>query len=153
MQVVSRQRYLGVQLGHASSEQAFAPALAKIKAKVMVLKTLPLDQLEKAELYKVWIRPIINLPARVYEPDSGVLSSMNVIFKTALGVMSWGLALGMVAEVCSGGGLQTQSLPMYARFTVAPLWVSFVQRMQLGRWYTCRVHIPTDSLLHNACRI
>ena len=64
---------------------------------------------------------MINLTARRYEPDAGVLSSMNVVFKTPLGVTPRDLAV--VAKVRSGGGLQTQPLPVYARFVFAQLWV------------------------------
>ena len=116
--------------------EAYAPALAKMKARAMVLKTLPLDQLEKAQLYKIWALPVINLTATGYEPDAGVLSSMNVVFKTPLGVTSWGLAPSVVAEVRSGGGLQTQPLPVYARAVFAQLWVSFVKnrKQYQGPW-------------------
>ena len=41
IQVVPRQRYPGVQLGHVSSEQAYAPALAKFKSLAAFLKSLP----------------------------------------------------------------------------------------------------------------
>ena len=125
-----------MQLGHVTSEHAYAPALAKMKARVMVLKTLPLDQLEKAQLYKIWVQPVINLTARGYEPDARVLSSMNVVFKTALGVTSRSLAPNLVAEVRSGGGLQPQPLPVYARFVFTQLWVSFVEnrKQYQGPW-------------------
>ena len=125
-----------MQLGHVTSEQAYTPALAKMKARAMVLKTFPLDQLEKAELYKIWVQPVINLTARGYEPDAGVLSVMNVVFKTALGVTSRGLAPNVVAEVRHGGGVQTQPLPVYGSFVFAQLWVSFVKncKQYQGLW-------------------
>ena len=82
------------------------------------------------------MQPVINLTARGYEPDAGVLSFMNVVFKTALGVTSRGLAPNVVAEVRRGGGLQTQPLPVYGSFVFAQLWVSFVKncKQYQGPW-------------------
>ena len=136
VQVVPRQRYLGVQLGHVSSEQAYAPALAKMKARAMFLRTLPLDQMEKAELYKIWVQPVVTLTARVYEPNQSVLSTMTMIFRMALGITTWGLAPGMVAADVPEGGLKTQPLTIYAQFLFAQLWISFVtcRRRYRGPW-------------------
>ena len=136
VQVVPRQRYLGIQLGHVTSAQAFAPALAKMKSRAAFLKSLPLDQMERAELYKVWIQPLVNLTARVYEPDASVISTMNMVFTMALGVTSWGLAPSMVAADSREGGLKTQPLRVYALFLFSQLWISFIQhrRRYAGPW-------------------
>ena len=39
--VKERVRYLGVQVGHVNAEQAYAAPMAKMKARVAFLKTLP----------------------------------------------------------------------------------------------------------------
>ena len=60
--------------------------------------------MERAEVYKIWIQPIVNRTARVYEPDQSVLSSMKVIFRMALRVTPWGLAPSMVVSIAWEGG-------------------------------------------------
>ena len=38
----------------------------------MLIKSLPLDQLDKGELYKIWIQPIVSLTPQVNKPDQSV---------------------------------------------------------------------------------
>ena len=84
----------------------------------------------------MWIQPLVNPTARVYEADASVISTMNMVFTMALGVTSWGLAPSMVAADSREGGLKTQPLRVYALFLFSQLWISFIQhrRRYAGPW-------------------
>ena len=64
-QADSSARYLGIQLGAVSSEEAFAPALAKALARVRSIAHLGLDMVERAELLQTWI---LSLPRHTSLP-------------------------------------------------------------------------------------
>ena len=59
-------QYLGVMIGHVNAERAYAPALAKMKARVAFSKTLQLSLQEKVDIFKIWIQRVLLLPACVY---------------------------------------------------------------------------------------
>ena len=59
--VKDKVRCLGVQIGHVNAEQAYAAPMAKMKARVAFLKTLPLEVQEKAEIFRIWIQPVVQL--------------------------------------------------------------------------------------------
>ena len=109
-------RYLGVRLGNCTAEQAFAPAIAKMKAKATFFKTSALDDAEKACLFKLWIQPVVWLTARVYQPTKGVLASLNLVYRTVLGLHSWTLSPAMVAAPLQEGGLNIYPLAVWCRF-------------------------------------
>ena len=61
--VKERVRYVGFLLGHVAGEQAHAPEMAKMKARFAFLKTLLFDLREKADLFKIWVQPLVHLIA------------------------------------------------------------------------------------------
>ena len=71
--VKERVQYLGVQIGHVTAEQAYAPSMAKMKAHAASLKTLPLELCEKAAIFKIWVQLVVQLTAKVWEPSQKVL--------------------------------------------------------------------------------
>ena len=73
--VVDHLRYLSIRMVYCSAEQAFAPAIAKMKARAEFLKTLALEDTEKATLFKMWVQPVVWLTARAYPRTKGVLAS------------------------------------------------------------------------------
>ena len=123
-------RYLGVRFGNCTAEQAFAPAIAKMKAKATFLKTLAPDDVEKASLFKLWIQPVVWLTARVYQPTKGVLASLNLVYRTALGLHSWTLSPAMVAAPLQEGGLNTNPSAVWCRFMFSQLWIIFARTAQ-----------------------
>ena len=52
-------RYLGVLIGSVTAEQAYAAPMAKMKARAAFLKTLPLSLWERAEIFKIWVQPVV----------------------------------------------------------------------------------------------
>ena len=67
--VKDRVRYLGVQIGHVNAEHAYAAPMAKMKARAVFLKTLPLELQDKAKIFRIWIQPVVQLTTKIYEPS------------------------------------------------------------------------------------
>ena len=76
----SSARYLSIQLGVVSPEEAFARALAKALARARSVAHLGLDLLERAELLQTWILPIFAFPAKAYFPTLSVCSSLRSVY-------------------------------------------------------------------------
>ena len=99
-QADSSARYLGIQLGAVSSEEAFAPALAKALARARSIAHLGLDMVERAELLQTWILPIFAFPAKAYFPTPSVCSSLRSVYLAALRLNSWNVQSNRGASVC-----------------------------------------------------
>ena len=127
LEVRERVKYLGVLIGQVNAEQAYAGPMAKMKSRATFLKTLPLDLWERAEIYKVWVQPVVQLTARVYEPSQKVLTTLNVIFKIALGISTWDLIPAMLALPYNQGGVWTYPLAVWVRFQYGRLFQSVLK--------------------------
>ena len=114
LEVRERVKYLGVLIGQGNAEQAYAGPMAKMKSTATFLKTLPLDLWERAEIYKVWVHPVVQLTAQVYVPSQKVLTTLNVIFKIALGISIWDLSPAMLALPYNQGGVWAYPLGLLA---------------------------------------
>ena len=110
--------------------------MAKMTAQAAFLKTLLLELQEKAEIFKIWIQPVVQLTAKIYEPSQKVLSALNVVFKMALGLSSWGLSPAMVAEPVNRGGVATFPLASWVRYQFGQLFQTVLKdKLQFtGTW-------------------
>ena len=68
LKVVPSLRYLGMQLGHLTSEEAYAPVIQKMMGRARFLSNLPLSLQEKTEVFTSWVQPVVFLTARAYYP-------------------------------------------------------------------------------------
>ena len=80
----SSMRYLGIQLGDVSAEEAFAPALAKAMTRARSVAHFNLDLPGRFELLQRWILPIFAFPARAYFPSPSVCSPLRSVYLAAL---------------------------------------------------------------------
>ena len=110
--------------------------MAKMTAQAAFLKTLLLELQEKAEIFKIWIQPVVQLTAKIYEPSQKVLSALNVVFKMALGLSSWGLSPAMVAEPVNRGGVATFPRASWVRYQFGQLFQTVLKdKLQFtGTW-------------------
>ena len=65
--IVSKLEYLGVWIGHITTEQAFAECLAIALQRAQFLRKLPLDVNERVLILKIWILPLLNFTAPAYQ--------------------------------------------------------------------------------------
>ena len=86
-------RYLGVLIGHVTTAQAFAKALGEARRRASQLSLFPLTLLERVQLLKVWILPVLLLTARAYHASEQEERSLKTVYNTALGFDSWGVTL------------------------------------------------------------
>ena len=71
IQVKQKVKYLGVLVGHVSSEEAYAPLIARALHRAHYMRTLPLSHEEHIALFQEWILPLQIFPARAYFQCSG----------------------------------------------------------------------------------
>ena len=71
-------RYLGVQLGHLTEEQAYGTVLATMLLRARYISSLPLTLWEKASVLKIWVAPCVYLTAKVYYPSPSVVGGVLV---------------------------------------------------------------------------
>ena len=90
-------KYLGILLGHVTSEEAYAPVLARATLRAHFMSNLPLTQDEHVALFQEWVLPLFIFPGRGYFPRDQVVAKLSVIYKVALRLNSWGLTLSIMA--------------------------------------------------------
>ena len=66
--VKAKIKYLGTVLGHVSSEEAYAPTIARAMQRAEFMRTLPLTHQERVALFQEWVLPLLIFPARAYFP-------------------------------------------------------------------------------------
>ena len=113
--VKAKIRYLGIVLGHVSSEEAYTPTIARAMQRAEFMRTLPLTHHERVALFQEWVLPLLIFPARAYFPTHAVISQVSVVYKTALCLTSWGLTLPIL-ELRPGLGGDT--LPRPSKFSL-----------------------------------
>ena len=156
-------RYLGVQLGHSTEEQAYGTVLAKMLLRARCISTLPLTLGEKASVLKIRVAPCVYLTAKVYYPSPSVVQQLNAIQSVALGLHSWGLTRDILAELAAMGGIALAPLGSYALWIHSRGFVQHVRRTtpggvcslvqfedwaRLWGWYLCTTCFRTFDWLH-----
>ena len=95
--VKDRVRYLGVQIGHVNAEQAYAVPMAKMKARAAFPKTLPLELQEKAEIFQIWIQPVVQQTAKILRAFTESAVCIDRDLQNGTGIIFVG------PEPCNGG--------------------------------------------------
>ena len=80
-----RYKYLGVIIGHVTSEAAYGPVLQKALGRAFSMQHSKLSLRERVELLKLWTLPLV-----VY-PTAPVISTLRTIYSVALRLNSWGI--------------------------------------------------------------
>ena len=89
--IQSSYKYIGIVLGHVTSEQSFSVALKKALARAHAMRSLELSLEGWVELLKLWILPLIVYLARAVHADENVCSALTLIYHVALNLNSWGI--------------------------------------------------------------
>ena len=97
-------RYLGVLVGHVSSDEAYAPLIARALHRAHFMRTLQLSHEERIALFQERVLPLLIFPARAYFPSDMVVAKVTKVYKVALCLNSSGLALPIVAHEPAKGG-------------------------------------------------
>ena len=106
-------KYLGILLGHVSSDEAYAPVIARAAMRAAFMLSLPLTFTERTTLLQEWVLPLFIFPARAYFPTATVVPQVAAIYRTALWVSSWGLTLPILElSKTTEGPMKTPGGPM-----------------------------------------
>ena len=96
--------YLGILIGDTTSDEAYAPLVARAFQRAQFMKQLSLTQAERVALLQESILPPFIFPSRAYFPTDGLISKIRNIYRTALCVSSWGLTLPILQLPPNLGG-------------------------------------------------
>ena len=97
-------KYLGIQFGSITPEQAYSHALRGAMGRAFAMQTWALSLAERVTLLKLWILPLLIYPARVVLPSAEVVSTLSTIYHVALKLNSWGVTLDILAHPPATGG-------------------------------------------------
>ena len=104
IQVKQKVQYVGVLVGRVSSEEAYAPLIARALHRAHYMRTLPLTHDECIALFLEWVLPLFIFPAWAYFPTDSVVAKLANVYKVALRLNSWGLTLPILAHAPAQGG-------------------------------------------------
>ena len=99
-------KYLGVQFGSLTPEEAYSHALGKAMGRAFAMQTWALSLPERIYLLKLWILPLRIFPTRVVYPNAAVVSTFKTIYHIALKLNSWGVTLDILSHSLDKGGVQ-----------------------------------------------
>ena len=120
-------RYLGIQPGTVSPEEAFAPVLAKALARARSVTHFSVDASERAQLLQTWILPIFAFPAKAYFPTPSVCSYLRAVYLAALRQNSWSLTLPFLERTKQQGGMSLPQPRTYLLWQHASAFVSHMR--------------------------
>ena len=126
--VVSKLKYLGVRIGHITTEQAFAECVANALKRAHFLRKLPLGLNERVLILKIWVLPLLNFTARAYEPNDLVFSQLRNIYWVGLKPTSWSVTLPMQSQPPGKGGYNLLQPEAYLHWQFAHMFVSFIRQ-------------------------
>ena len=124
--IQSSYKYLGIVLGHVTSEQSFSLALNKALARAHAMRSWELSLQERVEPLKLWIVPLIVYPARAVHADENVCSTLILIYHVALNLNSWGITQPILSLSKDQGGYALSSPKTFLQWHFSTLFVRFV---------------------------
>ena len=121
VEVKQKVKYLGIVLGHVTSEKAYAPVITRAPLRAHFMSHFQPTQDEWVAPFQEWVLPLFVFPARAYFPTDTVVAKISVIYRVALRLNSRGLALPIMALPPNQGGYHlppaTHLPPVAARHT------------------------------------
>ena len=121
-------KYLGVWIGHITTEQAFAECLAIALKRAQFLCKLPLGLDERVLILKIWIVPPLTFTARAYQPSDLVISQLRNIYWVGLKLTSWSVTLRILSQPPVKGGYNLLQPGAYLHWQFAHMFVSFIRQ-------------------------
>ena len=104
LQYAKRVPYLGVQVGHVSTKEAFLGPLREAFRGARLAATISLSIPERISLLKIWILPTLLLTARAYVADAAVTLALNNVYNVLFGFGSWGITAHQLSQHRDKGG-------------------------------------------------
>ena len=99
-------KYLGIEFGNVTSEQAFSHALQKALGRAFAMQSWALSLPERVMLLKLWILPLLVYPARVVFPSPAVVNTLRTVYQVALKLNSWAVTLNILSHPPQSGRVQ-----------------------------------------------
>ena len=109
-------RYLGVQVGHVSTKEAFRGPLHEAFCRAGIAATVSLLIPQRIPLLMSWIFPTLRLTTRAYVADASVTSTVNNVYNVLFGFDNWGITAHQLSQHRDKGGY---TVPMPKTWLVA----------------------------------
>ena len=91
VEIKQKVEYLGILLGHVTSEEAYASTIARATQRAHFMSHLDFTREERVALFQEWVLPLFIFPARAYFPADPVITKIATVYKVAPRLNSWGL--------------------------------------------------------------
>ena len=124
-------RYLGVKMGNLTSDEAFASYHGDAQRTASKVGSLGLSKREAIILLKTWVLPTLLVTTRSYFSSEHTIKALKIVFRTALGVESWGVTLRELAQhrECGRFQLPTPKCWLHAQFGLS--FHKFLQHLEV----------------------
>ena len=119
-------KYLGIEFGNVTSEQAFSHALQKALGRAFAMQSWALSLPERVMLLKLWILPLLVYPARVVFPSPAVVNTLRTVYQVALKLNSWAVTLNILSHPPSRGGYSLAPPETFLHWQHASAFVAYV---------------------------
>ena len=119
-------KYLGIEFGNVTSEQAFSPVLQKALGRAFAMQSWALSLPERVMLLKLWILPLLVYPACVAFPSPAVVNTLRTVYQVALKLNSWAVALNILSHPPSRGGYSLAPPETFVHWQHASAFVAYV---------------------------
>ena len=103
-QVVQAVRYLGIQLGRATTEGQYASPMKKFEQKMIFLQSMPLSEAERAKAILTWACPVFSVVGKVVYPTEEIQKKVDALARAVMGIKSWGLTTQILTQRREQGG-------------------------------------------------
>ena len=104
-EVVKSVRYLGIQLGRATTEEQYAAPMKKFVQKMTFLQSLPLSEEERVQAILTWACPVFSVVAKVVYPNQEVQKKVDALARTVMGIKSWSMTTQIMQQDKRKGGV------------------------------------------------
>ena len=157
-QVVQAVRYLGIQLGRATTESRYAAPLKIFERKMVFLQSLPLSESERAKAILTWACPVFSVAGKVVYPTEGLMKKVDTLGRAVMGIKSWGLTTQILTQRKEQGGADLVMPSVYLRHLHSKYHVKSVlnancvpksQQEEFNKWRSPALSAPLARTMFN----
>ena len=125
MQVNDSAKYLGVNFGEVTPQQAFAPAIQKAMLWAPAMQRWDIALAKRPALLELWVLPLVSLPARVVFTYKAAIASLQSLYHTALHTTPYGITLPKRSHDKDSGGFSLLTPKTFLLWQLASTFVNF----------------------------
>ena len=98
-------KWLGIQFGEVSREEAYAKPIIQARRRASIISTLQLTLKEKAVLVQQWLYPVLHLTLQAYPPIQEEVKAVKALVAQAMNCTTFTHTVDMMTQPKEAGGV------------------------------------------------